>query len=747
MCGIGGILRVTPPGEVHEPIPDSWVDALDAGIAWRGRDGSGRFRDRVTRADGTVVEVALVHRRLAIIDIEGGAQPMVLHAGECPACAAKLSERAKRDAGDARLAVVFNGCIYNHRELRKELEADGHVFGTDHSDTEVILHLAGDRIGDWTEWMEDPDAESGGEPLQRVEGMYSFLLWDPSIGRVYFARDSHGEKPLWWWRGEDDREQAWASSAAALERVARCMTGASAGLPRRRLVDSAALGFGRSGLSDFVAGSKPGEIGEVLIPWLASLEPPPRPARDRSLRARITTVWSWIAGILMVLFLIAMFLMGTYQIVRLMLWIGGLLVSTGFIWIALKLPVPWVVAKGIRAARKRPPASAESQTEFEQLLELSVAQRLEADVPLGCFLSGGVDSSLVALMASRHVPGLTTLTVRMPHEGYDESRFAEVVAERLGTRHLTLECDGSSAAEDLIALIRAMGTPFGDSSILPTWWLCRGARQHIKVALAGDGGDELFYGYDRYRASRYLWWPKRWAVAMLPMSNLDRSDPKSLDDRKARLITAARHGGYLDLLALFPTPDRRRLLGRAKGDIVGRQRPGASAAAMRGFDLECYLPGDLLRKVDTASMLAGVEVRLPFLDSELASAAMRVSARDHMARGEGKHILKQIARKHLPAEVIDRPKMGFAIPISDWWRTDFGGLGTLMMEKLSKEKPFGRVHEVLGIDVGFVREMIDEHRTAGGMAPVFTTRAVRARDHGQRLFSLVSLAIWAEQVG
>src|SRR5690606_4186654 len=139
-----------------------------------------------------------------------------------------------------------------------------------------------------------------------------------------------------------------------------------------------------------------------------------------------------------------------------------------------------------------------------------------------------------------------------------------------------------------------------------------------------------------------------------------------------------------------------------------------------------------------------VEVRCPFLDSSLVEAALAAPASEHVRRDEGKYILRQIARKYLPRDVIDRPKQGFAIPISDWWRRDFGGLGTLMMERLGRDRPFGRVRDVIEIDVSSVRQMIDEHRAAGGLAPVFTTRAVRARDHGQRLFALVSVAIWAE---
>ncbi len=667
MCGIGGILRITPPGERHEPIPEPWLDALDAGVAWRGPDGAGRFRDRVTRPDGTVVEVALVYRRLAIIDLEGGAQPMTLDTRDCPACAAKAAERrrqantpSKRGAHEkpapdptnaddpARFAVVFNGCIYNHRELRASLEAEGHLFATDHSDTEVILH-------GFTEWGSDHSAFS--EKHGEIDGMYALAIWDGATGTLSLGRSRFGEKPLFEARAGQGCVLLFTSGpgplvgALRLVDPARCET-----LDPAVLTDLVALG-----------------VSANYMPF-ASIKEHPTPAATAC------------AG------------------------------------------------------------SAPRSTDIEELLELSVARRLEADVPLGCFLSGGVDSSLVALMASRHVPGLVTLTVRMPDDRYDESRYAEMVADRLGTRHTTLDCDGRSAASDLVRLIEVMGLPFGDSSILPTYWLCREARRHVKVALAGDGGDELFLGYDRYKAARYLWWPKRWLAWLYPSAGLDRSDPTSLDERKARLVTAARHAGYLDLLAIFPTPDRRALLGPARGALSGRRHVHASAASMRAFDLEHYLPGDLLRKVDTASMLAGVEVRCPFLAPELTAAALRLPARRHMRDGEGKHILKEIARRHLPIEAIDRPKRGFAIPISDWFRRDFGGLGGLLLDRLSRAQPFGAVHESLPIRMDFVRRMIDEHWTAGGLTPRFTTREVRARDHGQRLFALLCLSLWSDSL-
>ena len=755
MCGIGAILRVTPPGQRHEPIPESWLDALDEGIAWRGPDGAGRFRDQMTREDGSIVEVAMVHRRLAIIDLEGGAQPMVVELADCPACAAKLAERrrtsdetshqanepssqrAGSEPSTGRLAVVFNGCIYNHRELRAELEAVGHVFRTDHSDTEVILH----GLAEWNELLTGWHDEEG--PIGtagRLVGMYSLIIWDSSRGLLRSYQSPHGEKPLFGIRMDKERSHILASTASAVGSLARIVRGAAS--PRRQvgisgLLDSVALGFsGRiTPLREVIRlyGS------EAVGHFDESVHLPPLTRMGKRAFANVlSTVF-----VLMLLAICAGIMWGLYLLV---IFAIGFLVSTGLIWVLLKLPIPRILGKSLKTVRQRNEPKPSAEIEIEQLLELSVAHRLEADVPLGCFLSGGIDSSLIALMASRHTRDLLTLSVRMPDERYDESRYAQAVAHHLGVRHITLDCNGAAAADDFVRLIEALGMPFGDSSILPTYWLCRESRKHVKVALAGDGGDELFYGYDRYKASRYLWWPKRTLIGTLPTGGLDRSDPKSLDERKARLIIAARHGGYLDLLAIFPTPDRRALFGRAKGALAGRWYVNFRTSELRSFDQIHYLPDDLLRKVDTASMLAGIEVRCPFLDRDLTEAADRIPARKHMAGGESKHILKQIARKYLPPEVIDRPKQGFAIPISDWWRTDFGGLGSLMLERLSKDQPFGAVHEAIEINVPFVRQMIDEHWAAGGLAPRFTTRMVRPRDHGQRLFALVALSIWSDSL-
>lgn len=745
----------TPPGPSFL-IPEPWLDALDEGIQWRGPDGAGRFRDRVVRADGTIVEVALVHRRLAIIDLASGGQPMVVT--RCPRCAERARQSRDRKGATSNsdgirplpttaglqphgrgsepsplAAVVFNGCIYNHRELRAKLEAKGHVFETDHSDTEVILHACRSADIDWHP-HEDLIRES------RIDGMYAFAWWDRSDGGyMLITRDRFGEKPVYRETLDQHKISVFASSHSAVDAVL-IRAGLDATNPRAwrmshaqaAIVDWLSLGYS----TDHPVTGEPreGQRFPEYLSWFADLDM--RSRLRRVLDGAIGCFVSIIAFGILATSIAGLAHLGHYLVAALV----GLFGSTGLLMLVLKLPVPWAASMLLRstAVRGRRPSPSES---LGDALDEAVLSRLDSDVPLGCFLSGGVDSSLIAHYARRHLGNLTTLTVRMPDERYDESAHAELVARRLGTEHITLDCNADSAADDLVRIIETLGLPFGDSSILPTYWLCRAARKHVKVALAGDGGDELFFGYDRYKAMKYLGW-RRWALRMLSAKGLDRSDPKSPDDRKVRLITAAKHLGYVELVSIFPTPDRAALLGGRAGSVCRKGVWGGVQAA-RQWDLDHYLPGDLLRKVDTASMMCGVEVRCPFLAPAVADFALGISPRAHMKGGETKHLLKELARKHLPREVIDRPKQGFAIPISDWWRTNFGGLQDLLLDMLAGDRPFGFVHDVLNVNMAFVRQMLDEHWAAGGLTPMHTTRHVRPRDHGQRLFALATLAIWA----
>lgn len=638
VCGIAGILKVHPPGQGPPPppeaaIPESWLDVLDESIKHRGPDGRGRFRDRAVRPDGSVVDVALVHRRLAIIDPACGAQPMV-------SIRSQSASDGPAGSGDS-IAVAFNGCIYNHRELRAELRAAGHEFTTDHSDTEVFIE-------GWRRWRE--------RLFERLNGMYAALLWDGAEGKLWVARDLFGEKPLY---VLDAGAATWCSASSAAGLLAlRRRAGASAALDAAAL--GAWIGLGYHDLLTPAAGltqAPPGEAGPIQAvaaarasPRLRSLVEQPRRLAAPSPRDRLVTEW-------------------------------------------------------------------------EDRLGAAVARRMEADVPLACFLSGGIDSSLVALAARRAAGRLTTVCVRMPDARYDESPHAELAAAAIGSDHVTVDANADPAA-DLLLLIGSLGLPFGDSSLLPTFWASTAASEHARAVLSGDGGDEVFLGYDRYSAVGLL------GAARLAPSAVkllcEGPDPKSARTRLHRLLAAAQGDGYTDLLAIFPASDRERLVG-AERMSLSAERPGTMLDAQR-YDVLHHLPGDLLRKVDTASMLAGIEVRAPFLGHEFATEAFKLPASTVRLGGRRKGLLRAIARKHLPAEIVDRPKMGFAIPIGEWFRTDYGSMRTLLMDHLESAEPFPAIP--LEINMKFVRQMIDEHMSY-------------KRDHSQRLYMLLVLSIWA----
>jgi asparagine synthase (glutamine-hydrolysing) len=651
MCGIAGILKVHPAG-MQPPapevaIPEVWLDVLDDSIKHRGPDGQGRFRDRVTRADGSVVDVAFVHRRLSIIDHASGRQPMVSERGPHP-------EKPR----NGRVAVVFNGCIYNHRDLRRELQSAGHRFESDHSDTEVLIH-------GWREW--------GHGLFARLDGMFAVAIWDAASGTLTLAKDAFGEKPLAR-RGNDTCTVFGSSMAGVLRADAAVRHGVVAVLDRDRVGTWLRFGW------DQVPPMEPLDI--VAIGSARSVPSPAPDDRDENWSGR------W----------------------------GDVL---------------------------QPREQSITAAEVDDLLRQAVRSRLDADVPLGVFLSGGIDSALVTVYAAMARPEIAAYTVRMGDASMDESAAAAETARCIGVAHHVLDC-AASPAEDLVRLIQEIGVPFGDSSLLPSYWVSRAARKAVRVALGGDGGDELFLGYERHRALRSLMHAERMPRAVCRAISALCGGPATSSPKRrrvARFFDAAAHDGYKDLMAIFPlslfeglveseiSESSKRhfgcvLSGRTQDDDF------AEMTALRA-DLMFYLPEDLLRKTDTASMAVGLEVRAPFLARELVDRIIRVRPDVLMPDGERKGLLKQVARKYLPDSIVDRPKMGFSIPIGEWFRTDYGGMKQLLLDTLGGPDPFPE--DLLGITINrrFVATMVEDHMS-------------RRRDHSQRLYMLLVLAIWAE---
>lgn len=619
MCGIAGIMVIDParrPASGYE-LADRWLGLAEAAIAHRGPDGRGIYR-AASDAESGRVEVTLLHRRLAILDAAGGAQPMV------------------RRAGAGEVAVVFNGCIYNHRDVRRDLAAAGGAFDTDHADTEVLA------VG-WGMKQE--------RLLPDLDGMFAAAFWDSARNTLTLARDRAGEKPLWHTSGtlsDGRRIVAFASEIPALLSL-RVLLGlpatlhpdalrtwiilGSSGTPPMNGIDAVGAGM----LHEFRADG-PRSPGPFASWWR-----PPEPAH-------------------------------------------------------------------------RPGIGA---TETLAALERSVITRLDADVPLACFLSGGIDSPLIAALAKKHKPDLKTFTVRMPDARYDESGRAAMIARHLGTDHTTLACEPTPVA-DLELLIPQLGLPLGDSSLLPTTWVSRATREHVKVALTGDGADELFDGYERYRVPTLL---RRWGWLLRLMPGMT-GHPKSKRAKLGRLIDAAGRGtvqdGYLDVLSVFPVRHGARI-----GVGPPEVKPPEGMPDPAGWEFRTVFATDLLCKVDTAAMSVALETRAPYLSEEILRGRLG-AVPENQGR---KRILREAAASLLPREIVTAPKSGFSIPIGDWFRTDFGGLREHLRARVLDRSSFATIGPAMNLSRPGIEAMVAAHLSG-------------AEDHSQRLYHLLVLAIW-----
>ena len=628
MCGIAGIMRFTD-GDVDA----GRVRAMLTHLRHRGPDGEG-----VAEYE----RCALIHTRLSIIDLLSGTQPMKIPAA--PGSGQRTSE------GRGELCLVFNGEIYNHRALRALLEARGHRFTSDHSDTEVLLY-------GYREW--------GTELPKHLHGMFAFAIWDAVRGALFLARDRVGKKPLYFRRSAS--EISFASLIATLVQ----------GAPRDE---------------------RPTINGYAML---------------RLLRLGYTGRRSLLNGI-------------------------------------EEVPAAhWMLVEadgGIRQQRYwQPPPISRTSTSLgavsatREVIAESVAERLEADVSLGCFLSGGIDSSVVAALAQQELnkrggDALQTFSVAIPSFGYDESPHARAVAKHIGSNHRELTAQpGGDIIDDLRTLIALSGEPTADSSILPTYWLSQTTRQHVKAVLSGDGGDELFAGYDRYRAmricQRHGWW-----LGAMPSFLLRSAEPRSMRTRMRRLIEAARRRDpaqrYQRMMQLFDE-DAIRSLGYAfpdDADLGDARMPDwpdetdPVHAAMR-WDLLNYLPHDLLRKVDRASMAVSLEVRCPLLGTAVCDLAGHLPHAVLMPGGRAKHLLRRVGADLLPRSIVQRPKRGFAIPIGQWFRDN-------LRRPLVEQLRCGALAS-LGFNEQTIGQLASDHFDGSA-------------DHGHRLFALLMLSLWAQ---
>ena len=638
MCGFAGVVAWDERFRVSRET----LERMSAKVAHRGPDGAGLHLNHESDIRPDRPQVGLVHRRLAILDLDPRAdQPFTDHHGRW---------------------IVFNGEIYNFRELRAELSRlkPDYAWRT-HGDTEVLL-LAYDAWGE--------------KCVEHLNGMFAFAVWDERRRQLFLARDRMGQKPLYFAEAPGHGAVAFASELGAL----RLLRWPDWSINPLSLHLYLRFGFGESMTTIYK--------GIDRLP----------PAGAKRFR------------------------------------------KDGFEW----LP-GYFLPNAIDPSARSPDASDVHWT--RRLVAEAVRRQLVADVPLGCFLSGGVDSSVIAAAMKAAVPPdqpVLTFSIGFDDPRYDETRFAAKVAEHLGTKHhqFTVRPD---AAADLPKLAEVFGEPFGDSSALPTHYLSRETRKHVKVVLSGDGGDELFGGYDRYRAMAMA---RR--LECLPASRISReaarivnavpgTHPKSRIARLKRFVASLRlppgerYAGYM---SIFDWPTLRELLRAAPSlDIAGgyisagysceAKRREAVPAAL-AVDRDTYLPDDLLTKLDRASMLHALEVRSPFMDHELVQFAAGLST-EQLLKGGPKRMLREAFAQDLPPWVFRRKKMGFAVPIGEWFR---GELRPMLRDHLFAADSFtsGHFHEPT------VQRLLDEHEH-------------ERVDHSQRLYALLMLELWWKQYG
>lgn len=622
MCGIVGI--VNRDGRAAERAT---LERMNNAIVHRGPDEDGFYINE---------NVGLAMRRLAIIDLAGGQQPIFNR--------------------DRTKAIVFNGEIYNFQTLRRDLEQLGHRFYTD-CDTEVIVHLY---------------ERYGADCVQYLRGMFAFAIWDATAKALFMARDRVGKKPLLY-----------------------------SFMPNGDLI------FGSEFRALLAHQSVSREIDtEAIHHYLSFLCVPAPLTAFRQIRKLEPAHW--------------------------LLWKNG----------EVKIERYWLPD----FSRKIKISPAEAEEETLRVLREAVKLRLISDVPLGAFLSGGVDSSaVVALMAEESATPVKTFSIGFEEQDFSELKYARVVADHVGAEHHEFIVR-PDALEVLPTLVEHYGEPYADSSAIPTFYVARETRRHVTVALNGDGGDESFAGYERYAAMRFAERYHRLPnvlrqsiieklVAFLPTSELKRSRARDLKRflSAASLPAVERYFRWSSAFSsefkseLYSKEFKRETAGfdtsRILGDWFLRAGDGIGIVDKTMFtDQQTYLPNDLLAKVDIAAMAVSLEARSPFLDHKVIEFAASLPENLKLNGRETKSLLKRAAARVVPRTVLYRRKMGFGVPIGKWMRNE---MQPFVHEILLGEKSLKR-----GLFNAATIERIVEQHTSG------------QKDYNQQLWTLLMLELW-----
>ncbi|MBN2022665.1 MAG: asparagine synthase (glutamine-hydrolyzing) [Pirellulales bacterium] len=635
MCGITGAIWNDPSRAVDAAALGRMVEVL----RHRGPDDEGQYvSEYQTRAGYDALPgVALGHRRLAVIGVTSGRQPM---ANE-----------------DETVWVVFNGEIYNYRRLRRRLEGTGHRFRTE-SDTEVLVHLWEDQ---------------GPAMLELLDGMFALAIWDARRGQLFLARDRLGKKPLFYC--PQPGRLLFASELKSLLEVP--------GVPRRL---------------------DPQALDEYLT---YQYVPHPR------------TIFAGVAKL---------------PPAHWALWDDG----------QLRLGCYWSPDFNAETEQSREDWIAQ----LRETLSAAVQARLESEVPLGAFLSGGVDSTIVVgLMQRLSDAPVRTFSIGFPVAEFDETSYARLAARSLGTIHEEFRVE-PDAVGVLEKLVWHYDEPFGDSSAVPTWYVSELSRRHVTVALTGDGGDELFAGYPRYWAmdlgARFDRLPKllRRVLAGGFWQSIPASPrQKSIVRRWKRFVEVLGRPPlerYLDWISIFKEAHRAELYtdefvaSLPDADPIEFLRSAAARASRRDpvtqislADLVTYLPCDLMTKVDIASMAHGLECRQPFLDHRVVELAARMPIDLKLRRGRGKRILLAAFGDLVPRAIQRRKKMGFGVPLDAWFRGPLAGLARdVLLDQSARLRGYFRPEAVA--------TLVAEHQSS-------------RFDHSYRLWSLLFFELWHRQ--